>query len=80
MSGDRAQRILRALRWPIPYFCRNLNRIARTNYKAGDISRWFANGRQPIPHTAALFLRMEMRSTFAGRQILRELWDQDIDR
>ena len=80
MYGDRARWILRALRWPVPNFCRAVNRVARTNYKTGDVSRWFADGRRQIPLTAAIFLRMEVRSTVASRRILRVLWDRDIDR
>jgi len=79
MSGDRARWILHALRWGLSDFRRDLNRIARTNYKARDVSRWFADGRREIPLTAAIFLRMEVRSTVASRQILRALWDRDID-
>jgi len=67
MSPERARRILRALGWRYVDFQRELNRVARTKYKSGDVWKWFS-GVRGVPIGAAIFLRMSVRLAAERRQ------------
>jgi hypothetical protein len=69
MSEERARRIIRALGWRKSDFQRELNRVARTNYKSGDVWKWFAEGKRQIPLAAAVFLRMQVRLAVLKRRL-----------
>jgi len=76
MTQERARRIVRALKWPALNFRSDLNRVTRSRYSERDVSRWLAGGQRRVPADVALFLRMEVRSTIAGRNVLRALYDR----
>jgi len=73
MTADRAKRILRALEWRYVDLQRELNRVARTKYKSGDVWKWFS-GKRSIPLAVAVFLRLKLRSAIETRTILRATW------
>ncbi len=45
-----------------------LNRVARTTYKSGDIWKWFS-GVRDIPLGAAIFLRQQVRVAILKRRL-----------
>ncbi len=47
---------------------RELNRVARTAYKSGDIWKWFS-GVRDIPLSAAVFLRQQVRVAILKRRL-----------
>jgi hypothetical protein len=71
MTPQRAKRILRALGWRYVDLQREMNRVARTNYKSGDVWKWFS-GVRDIPLSAAIFLRMQVRVAVLKRRLLRQ--------
>jgi hypothetical protein len=70
MKAARARRILRALGWRYVDLQRELNRVARTNYKSGDVWKWFA-GVRGVPLAVAVFLRMSVALAIERRRQLK---------
>ncbi len=68
MTPQRAKRILRALGWRQVDLMRQLNRIAGTAYKSGDVWKWFS-GVRDIPLSAAIFLRQQVRVAILKRRL-----------
>jgi hypothetical protein len=68
MTPQRAKRILRALGWRYADLQREMNRVARTNYKSGDVWKWFS-GTRAIPLSAAIFLRQQVRVAILKRRL-----------
>jgi hypothetical protein len=68
MPPQRAKRILRALGWRQVDLMHELNRVARTTYKSGDIWKWFS-GVRDIPLGAAIFLRQQVRVAILKRRL-----------
>ena len=67
MTEVRARRILRALGWRYVDLMRAMNRTVGTNYKTGDVWKWFA-GVRGIPLPVAVFLKMSVRVAVLRRQ------------
>jgi hypothetical protein len=68
MTPQRAKRILRVLGWRYVDFQRELNRVARTSYKSGDVWKWFS-GVRAIPLGAAIFLRQQVQVAILKRRL-----------
>src|SRR5690348_5091280 len=71
MTPVRAKRILRALGWRYVDLQYELNGVARTSYKSGDVWKWF-NGVRDVPLSAAIFLRMRVRVAILERRLQRQ--------
>jgi len=71
MSPQRAKRILRTLGWRYSDLMREMNRLARTSYKSGDVWKWFAGVRK-VPLTVAIFLRLSVRIAILKRRLERQ--------
>jgi hypothetical protein len=67
MKATRPQRIVRALGWRQVNLLREMNRVARTNYKSGDAWKWFA-GIRGIPLGVGIFLRTSVAIARLRRQ------------
>src|SRR5690242_13474911 len=71
MTPERAKRILGVLGWRYVDLQREMNRVARTRYKSGDIWKWF-HGARDIPLGVAIFLRQQVRIAVLKRRLLRQ--------
>jgi hypothetical protein len=49
---------------------REMNRLARTSYKSGDVWKWFAGVRR-VPLSVAIFLRLSVRIEILRRRLAR---------
>jgi len=77
MSPQRAKRILRVLGWRYVDLQRELNRVARTSYKSGDVWKWFA-GVRGVPLAVAVFLRMRVRIAVMTRRLQQRSGSPEI--
>ena len=71
MTERRALACLRVLGWRKSDLLRELNRVARTTYKSGDLWKWFG-GVRGVPLGVAIFLRMSVRLAVLNRRLQRE--------
>src|SRR5690349_405710 len=70
MSPQRAALILRVLGWRQADLRREMNRLARTNYKSGDVWKWFS-GVRGVRLPVAIFLRVSLRNARLARRLAR---------
>jgi hypothetical protein len=58
------------LGWRYSDLMREMNRLARTSYKSGDVWKWFSGVRK-VPLSVAIFLRLSVRIAILKRRLER---------